>query len=112
MTASAEIREVDWQKTVTACMDTFGWTWNHTRRSIGGKGKGWVTATTLKGWPDLVAWRGPRLLFVELKTDSGRLTNDQQVVLVELQEVARANPHVEVHVWRPKDWPQVVEVLR
>ena len=106
------VREIDWQRTVCDAMDTFGWTWNHTRRSIGGKGRSWVTATTLKGWPDLVAWRAERLLFAELKRDDGRLTAEQQVVLVELQTVAAANPHVEVHVWRPRDWDRVVEVLR
>jgi len=108
---AATVREVDWQRTVCETLDVKGWTWNHTRRSIGGKGKGWVTATTLKGWPDLVAWRGPRLLFIELKADSGRLTAEQQVVLVELQTVAAANPHVGVHVWRPRDWDRVVAVL-
>lgn len=106
------VLEVDWQRTVCDALDAMGWTWNHARRSIGGKGRGWVTATTLKGWPDLVCWRGERLLFVELKRDDGRLTPEQQVVLVELQVVAAANPHVEVHVWRPKDFDRVVEVLR
>ena len=108
----ATVREVDWQRTVCETLDVKGWTWNHTRSSIGGKGKGWVTATTLKGWPDLVAWRGPRLLFIELKADAGRLTAEQQVVLVELQTVAAANAYVEVHVWRPRDWDRVVAVLR
>lgn len=111
MTAAA-VLEVDWQRTVTDAMDAMGWTWNHTRRSIGGKGRGWVTATTLRGWPDLVAWRGPRLLFVELKTDTGRLTDEQRRVLGGLTRVARENPHVEVHVWKPRDWDRVVEVLR
>lgn len=112
MTVQAPIREAEFQRTVCDTLDAFGWTWNHTRRSIGGRGKGWVTATTLRGWPDLVAWRGPRLLFVELKADTGRLTDDQRLVLGGLTRVARDNPHVEVHVWKPKDFDRVVEVLR
>lgn len=60
------------------------------------------------GMPDLILLRPPRLLFVELKTDRGRLRPEQREWLDELGRC----PGVEVHVWRPGDWPTIEEVLR
>jgi len=58
------------------------------------------------GWPDLVLLRPGRTLFIELKTNEGKLTVDQDRWIKGL----RANGH-ECHVWRPRDREQVLKVL-
>jgi hypothetical protein len=74
------------------------------------------------GFPDYVLVKGPRLLFVELKTEAGRVRPDQEAWLEALSEVEeamkiagtgvwRSEARVEVFVWRPSDWPEIVETL-
>ena len=54
------------------------------------------------GFPDLTLCRPPRLLFVEVKTDMGKLTIEQDDWLARLRACgARAL------VWRPVDWPSI-----
>lgn len=60
------------------------------------------------GFPDLVLVRPPRLLFVELKSEKGKLTVEQQRWLDVLSEV----PGVECYVWRPDDLQEALECLR
>jgi len=69
---------------------------------------------TLAGFPDLVLMRerDSRLMFVELKTDVGRLSPQQKVVLALLERIADANQTIQVHVWRPRDWESVQKFLR
>lgn len=59
------------------------------------------------GFPDLVLVRDERLLFAELKTDVGRVAPAQRDWLAALEATG-----VEVYVWRPKDWNQIIETLR
>lgn len=59
------------------------------------------------GWPDLSMIRDGHLVFAELKTRTGRVTAAQHRVLSLLDECA----DVEVYLWRPMDWPDVVRVL-
>lgn len=61
-----------------------------------------------KGWPDLALVRPPRLVLVELKTERGRVTPDQQAVLGLLASC----PGVETYLFRPRDWEEIEEVLR
>lgn len=60
------------------------------------------------GLPDLLLLRPPRLLFVELKAEKGRLSAEQRAWQDELGRC----PGVETYVWRPGDWPEIEEVLR
>lgn len=60
------------------------------------------------GWPDRVYVRGDRLIFVELKTDRGRLSDDQKVWLGRLSAVRR----VEVYIARPRDAERMKDVFR
>jgi hypothetical protein len=72
--------------------------------------RGWATGTQGdRGWPDVAAVRGGRLVVAELKAADGRLTYEQMAWLAELRKVGGG---VEVYEWRPSDWPRVVEVLR
>jgi hypothetical protein len=60
------------------------------------------------GWPDLVLLRPPSALFIELKTDTGRLTPPQRVWIAALEQC----PGIEVYVWRPGDWDMIVTRLK
>jgi hypothetical protein len=55
------------------------------------------------GFPDLVLVRPGALLFAELKSATGKLTQEQVQWLSLLQSV----PGVEAVVWRPGDWQTV-----
>lgn len=61
-----------------------------------------------EGFPDRVFVRPPRILFVELKRERGRLSAEQERWAAAL----RACPGVEYQLWRPSDWEELVEVLR
>lgn len=59
-----------------------------------------------KGWPDLVlAHKDRGLIVAELKTDTGKVSFEQQAWLTHLA------PWAEVHVWRPKDIDFIAERL-
>ena len=118
------LTERDFQRSVTDLAELLGWLWVHPRagRTI----DSWRTPMSGplgQGWPDLVLIHPVRrrLLFVELKTDTGKLTAHQERVLellrrltIEPVEQAFAGPlaRVEVHVWRPKDWSLIEATLR
>lgn len=79
-----------------------------------------------KGFPDLtmVRPRDRRLLFAELKSEKGRVSEDQREWLALLSSVATGRlgvpngeqpdrwPTIELYVWRPADWDQIQETLR
>lgn len=58
------------------------------------------------GWPDLVAFRGTCVLAAELKSERGRTTPQQERWLALFREAG-----IQTFVWRPADWPQIVEKL-
>ena len=64
--------------------------------------RAWRTAVAADGagFPDLVLAKPGRLLFVELKSENGRLSQEQARWLAALGLTERA----EVKVWRPSDW--------
>jgi hypothetical protein len=66
-----------------------------------------TTWGTDKGYPDLTLSRDGRLLIVELKTQRGRTTPQQDHWLAVLNAV----PSVEVAVWRPADEHVIKAVL-
>jgi len=59
------------------------------------------------GYPDLTLVRGTRLIFVELKTQRGRMSPAQRA----WREVLLATGKVEYYCWRPADWPEIEQVL-
>jgi len=72
--------------------------------------KGWVvpvTGSLGKGWPDLILVRPPRIIAAELKAGRGKPTIEQLAVLGVLRQAG-----VEVYIWRPEDWPAIVQTLR
>jgi hypothetical protein len=59
------------------------------------------------GWPDLTLCRPPRIIFAELKRDDGVCTEAQLAWLEDLGKCFS----VEVKLWRPYQWPEIVETL-
>ncbi len=102
---SERVTEKDWQSRVVDLARLFEWRYMHVyplRRAGGVR-----TATTTRGWPDLILVKGPLMLAIELKAAAGSTTPEQRDWLEVLAQV----PGVQCFVWRPRDWPQVVEVL-
>lgn len=90
------LSERQWQAQVLRLAGLHGWMAHHTHDS----------RRSQPGFPDLVLVRAGRLIFAELKTDTGRLRPEQAVWLDELQRTP-----AEVYVWRPADVDAVVAVL-
>lgn len=59
------------------------------------------------GFLDLLLIRRPRIVWVELKSERGRLTDEQRAEIADLRACGQ-----EVHVWRPSSWPEIERVLR
>lgn len=85
-----------------------GWRVMHVRRSMKGENGGWLTATSIAGWPDLVLWHSEHgILFRELKTDRGKLTTEQYDVLMSLRAAGGS-----AGVWRPSYWTDIESELK
>jgi hypothetical protein len=72
--------------------------------------KGWRTAVEGDGvgWPDLLCVRHSRIIVAELKRESGGvLSSAQEAWLLAFQLTEK----VEVYVWRPEDWDDIVRIL-
>ena len=97
-----------WEQTVLDLAARLGWLRAHFRPARTATG-GWTTpvAGDGAGFPDLVLVRRGRILFVELKAGSGRVSAEQRRWLDELEQTG-----VEVYVWRPEDWDAAVAALR
>lgn len=99
--------EAEFQAQVVELAHLLGWRVLHVRRSIG-KGQRWTTTTSIVGWPDLFLYhpKKQRVFALELKSEKGKLTDEQRVVLDELQMAGI--PAVAV---RPDDWDDVQHML-
>jgi hypothetical protein len=92
----APLSEAKWQKLVRRWAKDLGWIVYHAPYAIGAD----------KGFPDLVLLRPPKLMFVELKSDKGKLRPEQEEWLENLQACG-----IEAYVWRPRDETIVLAVL-
>lgn len=61
------------------------------------------------GFPDLVLVKPPRLLFLETKSESGRVTAAQQTWLTALE--ACTEPP-QTYVARPSDWDWIAAIIQ
>lgn len=97
------ITEREWQKSVTALMTAYGWHWWHSpdNRPVNGR-----IQNIRPGLPDLIAARGSRLLFVELKRETGKTTPEQDTALAAL-----GGTGAEIYVWRPRDIAEARQTL-
>lgn len=60
------------------------------------------------GLPDLLLIRGAVLLFLEVKTEKGKVSLAQEAFIERLKQVK----YVEADVARPRHWEQIAAVLR
>jgi len=90
------ISEKDFEGQIRDLAKLFGWLYYHTWRSI----------HSPAGFPDCVLVRPPRLIFAELKSEKGQLSDKQKEWLEVLKETS-----VEVYLWRPSDLGEVLGVL-
>jgi len=67
----------------------------------------WRSTHSAAGFPDVVAIRPPRCLFLELKTETGVVSPPQRAWL---DALARC-PGVEVYTIRPSDWALLEALL-
>lgn len=91
------LTEKEFQKQVVDLAKAFGYRCYHP----------WLSIRSERGWPDLALFKPGRFLLAELKTDKGKLTTSQEGMIADLQAAG-----IEVHVWRPRDFDEIVEVLR
>lgn len=90
------LSEAQFQRRITDLCDWLKLTWHHETDSRRSK----------PGFPDLVIV-GNAVVFVELKTQSGRLGLEQALWINTLRQAG-----AEVHVWRPEHWPEIETRLR
>ena len=88
--------EKDFQAAVVEYARLNGWLCYHTYDS----------RRSEPGFPDIVAVR-ERSVFIELKSEIGRLSIDQDKWLTRLEKAG-----AEVHVWKPSDWPEIEATLK
>lgn len=98
---SAVIAERDLQAGVLELAHLLGYRVAHFRPARTDKGWRTPVAADGVGFPDLVLVRPAdgRLIFMELKRDSGKLTQDQEAWMGDLSQTK-----AEVYVMRPRDW--------
>ena len=101
--AAVDGTEAQFQKAVVEFAERYGWKVAHTpdqRRS----------PASMVGYPDLVLYppkdRYLPILFRELKTPSGRLTQEQEEWGRYLKSLK-----ADWGVWRPEHWPQIKRIL-
>ena len=93
--------EAELQQAVIDLAHLLGWRVAHFRPARTSDGWRTPVAADGKGFPDLVLVRDRTILFVELKSQRGRLTDEQKhwgrVLL---------NTDARYEVWRPDDWTE------
>ena len=93
----AAMTEKEWQAQVVKLAKDEGWMAYHTYDS----------RRSEAGWVDLVLVRGPMLLLLELKTESGKVTDAQQAWIDALKKVRI----VHADIARPRHWDDVRRAL-
>lgn len=108
MVSDAKIAEKEHQAKVVDTLRLFGYEVQHVYklRTIDGS---WQTGTTESGWPDLTAIREPRILGIEIKAATGRLTDEQRAWLTMFASV----PCARAWVLRPTDdWSLTLDWIK
>lgn len=93
----SSITEKDFQTSVLMLAGVRGWSTYHTfdsRRSA-------------PGFPDLVMVRDHDLIFAELKSEAGKVTDNQARWLDKLDHACI----VHAELWRPSSWPNIEAAL-
>jgi len=95
--ASSELTEKEFQASVISLAKLHGWKVYHTFDS----------RKSEKGFPDLILLRGLKLLAIECKTTTGKVTEEQANWLIAFSHVER----VEAMVLRPAEDLDAIELV-
>lgn len=107
----AHMTEAQLQDRVVDLAKARGWRVAHFRPARTKDGSWRTPVQGDKGFPDIVLARDGRVIFAELKSETGRLGEGQAEWLQNLEDGPDAHDHVLVRLWRPSDWPEITEVL-
>jgi hypothetical protein len=77
--------ELDWPTAIGDRLDDFGWIWHDTYRTRRTPGR-WTPEHSAKGVSDLICLRPRRVLWLEIKTETGRVTPQQEACIEELRQ--------------------------
>ena len=99
--------EKTFQKQVIELAHILGYTVAHFRPAKTAHGWRTPVAADGAGFPDLVIAGHGRILYRELKTTTGRLSDDQEA----WGEILTRNG-ADYAVWRPSDWDTIAHQLR
>ena len=108
---SLAISEKDFSGQVEDLLKLFGWHWTHFRPAFSSKGYR-TPIKGHKGFPDYCAVRNSTCLFIELKSEKGKLIQEQVEWIDLLQQVAKVSLGVMVFVWRPSQIDDIVGILK
>jgi hypothetical protein len=102
------VSEEDFTTTVIEYAQALKWRVAHFRPGLTQTGK-WRTAVQGdgKGFPDLVLVRPHRVIFAELKSNKGKLSDEQEKWVMDLKR----SEGVECYVWRPDFWSVIERIL-
>lgn len=98
------IAEAELQRTVQAMLTATGWLWYHAPDNR--PGRAGHVQNVKAGFPDLIAVRGARTIFLELKRETGTTTPEQKTWIAALLAAGH-----EVHVIRPSDIENLAHIL-
>jgi hypothetical protein len=103
---SGTVSEAAFMDTIIQAAEIYGWWTYHTHDS----------RRSTAGFPDLVLIKPPRVIFLEVKSERGRLSRAQADVLAMLEECGPLwcryeRDGVSAAMVRPSDWEQIVEWL-
>jgi hypothetical protein len=91
---------------LTDALTYCGWRWMHVRRSD------LAIVQGHQGFPDVVAARAGELLFLELKTEGGRATDDQVAWLRAVQLDGDNDGRIRAAIVRPSTYDATLELIR
>ena len=107
------MNESEFEQAIVDAAHVFGWkiVGHRPMRTKHGWATGWKYDGT--GWPDLTMIHPDRglLIAAELKTEKGRLSNDQIEWGQRLETLEAKLPGFAYHVWRPDNWNQIINLI-
>ena len=106
------VSEAEFQTAVVELAELCGWLLCHfhdSRREVKRRDgtRLFIGDAATSGFPDLVLVRPPEVLFVELKSEKGRMTVTQK----KWRDALSRCPGVRYYLWRPSDWGEIERVM-
>ena len=97
MDKARQITEKEFMSQIRDLAKIYHWKWYHP----------FLSKWSERGYPDITLIRPPRIIFAEIKRETGKLTASQQ----EWAELLQACPGVEYYCWKPSDFDWVLALL-